>query len=146
MGLWWIEYLYAATGGSGVYRSEDYGETFVAANGVDGTALTGGDLYVNAIEVDSVYNETVWAATRGGIYRTVDAGKTAWSYMDPGELPLYTGGSMSSGSVVWYDVDQDELHTERHYFIGVDHDSQESWIVKYTSGSWSHWNCRWADR
>ena len=140
-------YLYAATDGQGVYRSEDYGDSFDAANGVTaGSTLTGDALYVNAIEVDSAYNETVWAATRGGIYRTQDGGVSTWDYMDPGELPLYTGGSMSSGSVVWYDVDQDELNPERLYFIGVDHDSQESWIVKYSSGSWAHWNCRWADR
>lgn len=140
-----MDYLYAATGGSGVYRSVDYGDTFVAANGLGGTTLTGDALYVNAIEVDHTYNETVWAATRGGLYRTTDAGRTAWSYMDPGELPLYTGGSMSSGSAVWYDADQDEINSGRLYFIGVDHDSQESWIVRYTGGSWLHWNCRWAD-
>lgn len=136
-------YLYAATGGQGVYRSLDYGNNFVAVNGSGGSTLTGDALYVNAIEVDYSDRETVWAATRGGIYRTQNGGVSVWSYMDPGELPLYTGGSMSSGSVVWYDVDQDELHPERMYFIGVDHDSQESWIVKYSSGSWAHWNCRW---
>jgi len=137
-----IQYLYAATGGSGVYRSEDYGSTFTAANGMGGGALFGDALYVNAIEVDASSRLTVWAATRDGIYRTLDGGQSTWSYMDPGDLELYTGGSMSSGSVVWYDVDQNELQPSDLYFIGTDHDSQESWIVKYvsTSGSWANWN------
>ncbi len=137
------QYLYAATGGAGVYRSPDYGNNFVAVNGSGGSTLTGNALYVNAIEVDSGDNETVWAATNGGIYRTQNAGQTSWVQMDPGRLYRLNTFDYSTDPI-YYDVDQDELHPELVFFVAVDHTMQNSWIVKCTGGSaWSYWQVRW---
>ncbi len=135
--------MYAATGGSGVYRSEDYGETFSAANGTGGSTLTGDALYVNAIEADYRNGDVVWAATRGGIYRTQNGGRQVWEYMDPGPLFLPTGGSVTSGSQIYYDVDQNEIKSGDVFFLGVDHGLGRAWVVKYSGGTWDDWHVQW---
>jgi len=141
--------MYAASDGAGVYRTDSYDTPlWYAVNGIGGYALSGNELYVNAIEVDCRDPETVWAATNGGLFRTKNGGRISWDEMDPGDLILSSGSiAVSSGSMVYYDAEQDEIHPDRFFFVAVDHGIQESWVIKFSSGSsggsWSNWHVRY---
>lgn len=145
-----VQFLYAATGGSGVYRSEDYGANFVAASGTGGSSLVGDALYVYAVEANVNNPYDVWAGTAGGLYRSLNGGQTTWEWQDLGGcLTTITGGSIyTSGSIIRVKaIDQDELHPERVYFL-VDHPTAGSayylsWVVSYSSGSWANWQVRY---
>lgn len=135
--------LYAATAGSGVYRSEDYGETWEAANGVTAGSILSGN--VNAIEANYLDPEDVWAATDDGLFRTLNGGQISWAHQDVGDLALTSGSIVSSGSVIWHSVDQDELQSDGvYYFMGADPNMQEAWVVKFSGGSFSNnWHVAW---
>lgn len=144
--------LYAATAGSGVYRSDTYGEIWFAANGTGGSALTGDALSVYAVEASSTNSNDVWAGTDEGLFRSLNGGQTSWEWQDlGGTLLTITGGSVtvSAGSPIVVAVDQDEIHPERVYFLakmytaGSVGDYYQSWVVNYSSGSWSSWQVRW---
>jgi len=135
--------IYAATNGSGVYRTPDYGENWYAANGSGGSALSGSALVVHAVEADCRDPYNVWAATNGGLFKSTNGGRYSWEEMDPGTLLLSSGSYTSSGSLVYYDAEQDEIHPDRFFFVAVDHGQQESWIIRYSSGSWADWNVRY---
>jgi Secretion system C-terminal sorting domain len=69
-------YIYAGTDGSGVYRSTDSGNTWVAAN--SGMTLT----HVSALVIDKSGN--IYAGTKdSGIFRSTDNGFN-WSQIDSG--------------------------------------------------------------
>lgn len=62
-------FAYAGTYGGGVSRSTNGGRTWVAAN----TGLT--NSFVTALAVHPTDERFVWAATQGGLFRSVDAGR-----------------------------------------------------------------------
>lgn len=68
--------LYAGTDGSGVWRSTDGGTSWIWA----GSGLASPDVF--ALDVARDAPGTIWAATRGGVYKSADGGFTwqrVWS-------------------------------------------------------------------
>lgn len=144
--------LYSAPNGHGVYRSDDYGELWYAANGTGGSVLEGDALTVYAIEANCLDPEDVWAGTENGLYRSRDGGRLSWAFQDMGgsltsltgqEIPT-TGGSANVRITA---IDQDELHPERVYFLaettGGSLADYEAWVVCCSGGSWNDWPVRW---
>ena len=149
--------LYAATDGRGVYRSDDYAESWVAANGSGGSSLSGDALTAYAVEADCRDPYDVWAGTLDGLYRTRNGGQYSWEFQDLGGiLTTLTGEEIaveSGGSIACTAIDQDELHPSRLYFLvessSGSFNDYEAWVVGFSSGSddsggsWSQWPIRY---
>lgn len=74
--------LYAATGGEGVFKSEDGGATWSDLN--NGLA----DMQVYSVAIDPVHPEFQYAGTASGLYRTTQGG-TLWEPVNVGLYNTY---------------------------------------------------------
>jgi len=145
--------LYAATAGSGVYASGNYGDLWEAVNGITaGSILTGDALHVNAVEANYLDPYDVWAGTDDGLYRSRNGGRLSWEWQDlGGTLVDWSGGSFNTDEVAVRvkAIDQDELDTERVYFLvqvftsGSVSDYYQDWTVSYSGGSWTSWEVQY---
>ncbi len=89
--------VYASTDGSGVYITENTGLTWRDINGV---TLTGSGLHVRGITASG---DVVWAATAGGVYKTVNASASGVTWTD--ETPSSLPGGYARGEFDWTDVE-----------------------------------------
>jgi hypothetical protein len=89
--------VYASTDGSGVYLTENTGLSW---RNINGTTLTGSGLNVRGITASG---DVVWAATAGGVYKTINASASGVTWTD--ETPVSLPGGYARGEFDWTDVE-----------------------------------------
>ena len=145
--------LYAGTGegffgsgvrqGLGIFKSSDAGATWSLLNGTVNGAPTGSFYYVNKIVISPNDHDRIYAATRFGVWRSLDAGQS-WSVVL--RNPVYLAGAPASDGctvgctdlVVRQDTNPDVLFAafgsfQQDALLRSD-DGGDTWL-KYTTGA-----------
>jgi len=140
------------SGARGVFRSEDNGETYHAANTLDRNSISG--VSVNSLTLDTGNPSVVYLASGSGIYKTEDNASN-WRYIlsglgatkiavDPiqGETLYAAGISGSNGKILksldagasWVDIYTDPLKSNPVWALDISKTSSQILLAGLGSG------------